>query len=92
ERYLWLADRDSNGAYKQPSHFVCWMHSNLHDLVLGATPCGSLPGIKAIRSKFQPYFENVEVARDKVRDLWSIVRLDYEAPGSLRRVYEDLEV
>lgn len=92
ERYLWLADRDTNDAYKQPSHFVCWMHSNLHDLVLGATTCGTLPGIKAIRSKFQPYFSNVEVSRDKKRDLWSIVRLDYEAPGSLRRIYDDLEV
>jgi hypothetical protein len=84
-RYLWFADKDTNPEYFEPDYFVCWHRWT----VTSRSSCHAVNIVSDARSG-TGLLGFREVARDPIRDTWSIVKLDWTyPPGSSRKVQWD---
>jgi hypothetical protein len=91
--WAWLADRDSNPAYRQPELYVCFDSTNfravISDLIGTAKPsrCSALDIMRrALSTEDDGKLPHVKIlARDKINDSWAILRLDWTPTNSAVR-------
>ncbi|MGE3910173.1 MAG: hypothetical protein AB7K36_12515 [Chloroflexota bacterium] len=96
-KYVWLADKDTNPAYLRPDYFVCMTPQHLRGILERITRqkdrvglCSDMPIVKRALEGPRPYLNHQLVDRDLSEgDSWAIVKLDWSVPPGLRLVSDD---
>jgi hypothetical protein len=100
QTYLWLRDRATNPAYREPRYYLCVRYQALPDAVARAQgyesragACNDLPIVRRADSNDQLYLHYRVVGRDPSPfSSWVIVELDWDFPPFLTRLADGSQV
>ncbi|MCC7368892.1 MAG: hypothetical protein IT306_10745 [Chloroflexi bacterium] len=92
QTYVWLRDRATNSAYREPRYYLCTRYQSLADALIRAQDlrgyggsCNDLPLVRRADSAEQPYLQYRVTARDpSPAGSWAIVELDWVYPPYLK--------
>ena len=92
QTYVWLHDRATNPAYREPRYYLCTRFQSLPDALARAQgresldgSCNDLPIVKRADSSDQPFLQYRVVGRDPSPfGSWAIVELDWDFPPYLQ--------
>ncbi len=99
--YLWLADRATNTAYREPDYFMCLVRPTLRSVLATLDPagfkdpngrCANLGLVEIAAEGIGPFTHRLVAEDDTRRDNWAIVKLDNDTHPVIERIAAQLQV